>query len=216
MANTNDDEDEERLTRQRDDLERQAGVHDETARTRESVVSGYRYIDRPMEAYESAVRELDDDIRWRLREIYFSISDRNTLRSLIDIDRKLHVIWLNRKDGDIRDAEKEVAKAKATMGREPWGIAALVGGACVALGYFGAGLSGSIGGAIVGFFLGQGTLANARSAARGGLEDAENGLEMMKKIRDEAIAVRENFSSDEWLSGERDKAFDHAHPPKGP
>ena len=56
--------------------------------------------------------------------------------------------------------------------------------------------------------MGQGTVANAKSAARKELEQAKEILKDLEKGRDKALAEHEYFTSGEEHTGERDADFD--------
>lgn len=177
-----------RLAEELDDLERQAAIHEQSERDRESSWWAMG--------------------RHKIRDAYFSVADLELRRRLISTERKLHEAWLRSCDDDIRKAERNVAKARAASDRPPWEMAALIAGVCVAVGYVGAGLPGTIGGAVVGFFLGQGTIANAKSKARQHLDSAEDLLKEAKADNEELAKRPEYFTVGEELTGERDGSFD--------
>lgn len=197
-----------RLGEELDALERQAGIHDQAERAREAPVFWFNPFDL---THQQRAEEQDTHatrIRRKIRDAYFSIADLDLRKRLISTDRKLHEVWLRSCDDDIGEAAQSVAKARAAADRQPWEMAALIAGVCVAVGYVGAGLPGAIGGAVVGFFLGQGTIANAKSKARQHLESAEDLLKEAKADNEELAKRPEYFTVGEELTGERDGSFD--------
>jgi hypothetical protein len=67
---------------------------------------------------------------------------------------------------------------------------------------------GAIAGAVVGIFLGQGVVANARSEANSELAQATNNFEQAKRMGAEESLKPEFFSYREEISGTRDNNFD--------
>ncbi len=197
-----------RLGEELDTLERQAGIHDQAERAREAPVFWFNPFDLTPQQRAEEQDAHEARIRRKIRDAYFSIADPDLRKRLISTDRKLHEVWLRSCDDDIAEAAHKVAKATAAADRLPWPMAAIIGGACVAVGYAGAGLSGAIGGAVVGFFLGQGTIANAKSDARRAFQEAEDSLKRAKADKEEADKRPEYFTIGEQLTGERDAEFD--------
>jgi len=194
------------LVDRRDELERKAGVHQLAKDARDSPFS-HLLRDLPARERNQAERSGAEHTRRRIRDIYFSIIDSDLRCKLIAVDRKLYLNWLQRKEY-FREAEGKVSEAKLEKDREPWKMVVLIGGGAVAIGYFVAGPIGSIGGAVVGFFLGLGVFPLAKFAARNAVQYAERGLNEIEESWEEAPSMPPNFAVDEELSGERNGSFD--------
>jgi hypothetical protein len=201
-------EQEKAVAAERDDLERQAGVHEQAGSARNDPFFYLFYHDQPIQERTEAERSKAKRARREIRDIYFSINDVSLRCKMIAMDRKLHLNWLQRKESYVREAEGKLAEAERDKDRQPWEMAALIGGGAVAVGYFVAGLVGSIGGAVVGFFLGQGMIARAKSEAQNAVQDAERWLKEIRESWEEARAEPEYFTVGEEVSGERDGTFD--------
>jgi hypothetical protein len=111
---------------------------------------------------------------------------------------------------ELLTAQREVAAAKAKAQRGPWGLAAGVAGVCTALDYYFFDLAGAIGGAVVGFFMGQGTIHNAKASANAEIASAEAGLQSVQEDQAEEALRPEIFSAREELKGEEDERFSRA------
>jgi len=164
-----------KLAEELNTLEHRTGIYEEAERAREG-----RLFPDVNETPDEYFNEEYDYTRRRTRKTYFSVADSDLRKQLISCERKIHAISLRRWDGDIQTAEREAHQAAVALGRLPWGLAAVVGGGCVALGYYMAGLSGSIGGAVVGIFMGFGTIANTKSERQRTLSAAQESLTQLK------------------------------------
>ena len=189
-----------------DALEHQAGIREKALRAREGRFFISNLNETPDEYFDSEYGE----IRHLTRRAYFDVPDLDLRRKLIGAERRLHDVWLRSWDEDVRTAGQDEYAARAAADRLPCGMAAVIGGGCVAFGYFVAGLSGAIGGAVVGLFTGTGTIANARADARRNLEAARETLASVEATKLKAKERRETFSVDEQISGELDAKFDRA------
>lgn len=194
-----------RIGEELDALEQQAGIREKAERAREG-----RFMPDLNETPDQYFDAEYDEVRRRTRRTYFDVADLDLRRNLIATERRLHEAWLRSWDEDIQKAEQEVRAARAAVDRLPWGMAAGVGGGCVALAYYFGGLSGAIGGAVVGLFMGGGTIANARADARRNLEAAQESLTLVKADKKTAQQRPEKFSVGEQISGERDPEFEYA------
>ena len=68
---------------------------------------------------------------------------------------------------------------------------------------------GAIAGAVGGFFLGQGAIAESRNEANEELAQASAELEQVQKDKTEQSLMPEFFGNAEEFSGERDERIDH-------
>lgn len=142
------------------------------------------------------------------RNAYFSIQDVETRKKLIKILRRIEKIHNLSFEDDIAEAKNEANAAKARVAKQPWIMAAFSAGGIVALGYSLFKMQGAIGGAIVGFFVGQGIISESQRAAITQSENAAMALQDAKNSLDEHNLWPECFNLNEELTGERDKELD--------
>lgn len=149
-----------------------------------------------------------DHLRGKIRDAYFSVKDIELRKNLIAAQRIIESRLSQSLEAEFIAANREVSSATPKVQSQPWGQAALFGIGAVALGYWGYGIVGAIGGAIAGFFLGQGVIAEARNEATAKLAQASYQLEQRQKEKFEHSLMPEFFSHREEISGERDTGFD--------
>lgn len=199
----------DRLQSEIDALEIKSGLSEAMKRAREG-----RFI--PLGALGENVTPAEyfadehDHLRSRTRDAYFSVADIEIRKKLIGADRRLESLTRRSLEEDVIAANRIVSAAAVTEKNQPWGKAALLGGALVAIGYWTFGTVGAIGGALVGFFLGQGLIAGARNNATAELAQASRQLEQARRCNAEHSLMPEFFTSSEEFSGERDKRADEA------
>jgi hypothetical protein len=164
--------------RKRDDLERQAGIEN----TNELRTKGRTQ---------------------KIRDLYFSISDPMIRRALMILERKEHDVMVKFWTRGVEEAEAIVEKAQARtdIPFDMWLTAAICGFMVVAAGQFAAGLTGAIGGAVAGYFIGQGVVATYKGWARRALETARRDLDDERVDAAESTAAIPLFSDDEEISG---------------
>lgn len=150
-----------------------------------------------------------DHLRDKTRDAYFSVKDIALRKKLIATTRKWEHCQKRSIEEDIAAANRAVSIARAKAQRQPWSMAALLGVASVAVGYWLFGLVGAIGGALAGFFLGQGVIASSRNHANEELADRTSHLEDVQKDKAEHLLMPEFFSDREETSGERDERLDN-------
>jgi hypothetical protein len=148
-----------------------------------------------------------DGARRRVREVYFAVADVEKRKQLIKLERELNKKVDHQQEDDLRHAHSEVLKAKAATTQQPWGLAALIAVGCVGLGYYAYQLVGAIAGAVGGFFLAQGTIANKKSETAAVLEQAESDLADLKKAQHIGNLSPELFNHIEAITGKEDKEF---------
>ena len=198
----------ERLRNKVDELETQAGLTEVMKRAREG-----RFI--PLGALGEKVTPAEyfadehDHLRGRTRDAYFSVPDIELRKKLIATVRRFESFARRSLEEDVIAANRAVAAAAITAQRQPWGKAALLGVALVAVGYWAFGTVGAIAGAVAGFFLGQGVIAAARNNANAELAQASGELERSQKDTAEDSLMPEFFTSGEEFSGDRDKHADY-------
>jgi hypothetical protein len=164
--------------RKRDDLERQAGIEN----TNELRAKGRTQ---------------------KIRDLYFSVSDPVIRRALMILERKEHDVMVEFRNRGVEEAEVIVEKAQARIDIpfHVWLTAAICGFMIVAAGQVVAGLTGAIGGAVAGYFIGQGIVAKCRGWARRALETARRDLDDERVDAAKSTAASPMFSSDEEISG---------------
>lgn len=149
-----------------------------------------------------------DHLREKTRKAYFSVEDIELRKKLIKTNREIWGRVARSDDEDIGVANREVSIATAKAQKQPWEKAALVAVAVVAVGYWIFGIVGAIGGAVGGFFLGQGVVSNYRINANAELQQATDVLEQAKKEKADGELMPEFFSYSEEASGERQADLD--------
>jgi hypothetical protein len=188
-------------------LEEKAGLTDAMERAREG-----RFI--PLGALGEKVSPAEyfadehDHRRAKTRDAYFTVRDIEVRKELIAATRKLEQSIRESFDEDVIAANREAAAAAAKAQNQPWGKAALLGMSLVAVGYWAFGIAGAIGGAVGGFFLGQGLIAQTRNAASAELAQASHDFEQAQKATTEHSLMPEFLSPAEEWSGERDTLID--------
>ena len=148
-----------------------------------------------------------DQRRLATREVYFSVDEEGHRRQLISLSRRIDSGHRQSTNDQIDTAQCEISMANASIGRRPWGKAALLGLALVAFGYWASELAGAIAGGVAAVFLTLGLIANARNNARLKLAQATRRLDQAKKTQADYLLFPEVFSAAEEASGRRDTDF---------
>lgn len=189
-------------------LEDQAGITQAMERAREG-----RFIPVGAMGEEASPEEYfadeHDHFREKARDAYFSVEDLALRKRLIAIQRKIERQVRRSFEADVVAANRAVNAAKAKASQQPWTTAALFAVGAVGVGYWLFNVVGAIAGAVGGFFLGQGLIAEARNRANGELEQAMLELEQAKKSQAENALWPECFSAMEEVTGEREEQLDH-------
>lgn len=139
----------------------------------------------------------------KIRDLYFSVTDPVIRRSLMILERKEHDVMVQFWNRGVEEAEAIVEKAQARtdIPFHVWLTAAICGFMVVAAGQVAAGLTGAIGGAVAGYFIGQGIVATYKGWARRALETARRDLDDERVDAAKSTAGSPMFSSDEEISG---------------
>jgi hypothetical protein len=177
--------------RKRDDLERQAGIEN--------------------------TKELRDKGRTqRIRDRYFSVTDPVIRRALMIIERKEHAVMVEFWNRGVEEAEAIVEKAQSRtdIPFSVWLTAAICGFIVVAAGQLAAGITGAIGGAVAGYFIGQGIVATYKGWARRALETARRDLDEERVDAAQNTAASPMFSKEEEISGVPDNGSIAAQGPR--
>lgn len=149
-----------------------------------------------------------DAIRGKIRKLIFSVPDMDMRKRLIAKHSEIEdaVSAAAEKDIFVKQREIDVTRGKSASGG--WVAGAIIGGLCVFVGYRLFRLAGAIGGAIVGFFIGQYRVLKARSSAKEVIQILEAELaELQKSLATDRVQPR-FFSNSERFNGEENKTFD--------
>ncbi len=145
--------------------------------------------------------------RMSLRRLFFGVSDVNVRKRLIGLTREIEELTMLLIEDERTTALKmlQAAERKAVMGS--WGIAALIAGVSVAIGHLLIALSGAIGGAVVGYFLGRGYIEASKVKAASDVQWAKARLDEIERHSEGLPHKPELFSKSEAETGEEDKGF---------
>ena len=147
------------IQREREELERQAGIDTKTYREGER---SYRY-------------------RSRIRTLYFDIAHEDIRRQLIILERKESATYRQFWELVIKDGERAFAEATDSEGNPSlWVKVAILAALLVAAGNSAMGLPGAIGGAVAGLFVGQGIISYVKVASRHRMEEIRWDLDEIR------------------------------------
>lgn len=144
--------------------------------------------------------------RGRIRNAYFGVGDVGQRQRLIRARLQLEQAEERMGAERFRSREKDVRAAKSKS--LPWITAGLVGASCVIVGYEVKETAGAIAGALLGFFVGQGTIHNAKESKAQAIADAEEELKTEANEQRTKGKYPPSFTAQEQNTGERDKDFD--------
>jgi hypothetical protein len=187
------------------ELERQAEIVKAMDRAREGRFMPLYGEDVSSEEYFA---DEHDHFRECARDTYFSVSDLELRKRLIATQRKIEAQILRCFEADVLKATQTLNAVKGRAGNEPWGIAAAISAGMVAIGFTLFGLPGAIGGAVAGFFVGQGTVAKAKREVATEISLAVESLDLQKRSLAEQMLRPESFSISEEVMGERQPELD--------
>ena len=140
----------------------------------------------------------------KFREVIFAVPDLSLRKRLINAYRASGKAWPAFMQTKLEEAQKELAKAQRRAESLPWLRAGLLAAFCVGIGATFFELYGAIAGALVGFFAGQGVIANARTERPEAVRLAQ--LEVESRRESASIGPgRPLFSDTEEETGEPDK-----------
>ncbi len=150
-----------------------------------------------------------DSFREQIRRAYFSINDIQVRIGLIRARRILdeHDNFARQKEATkLKLAEK---KAASNLSQQPWTAAAILAALWLGVGYWIFDLAGAVGGAVVGYFLGNGLVASARAKAEAILRETKSDLLEAENDRIMERLRPEFFTENEELTGDRNCENDH-------
>lgn len=188
-------------------LEKEAGIAQPMERAREGRFIPLGALGEDASPDEYFADEFDH-FREGARNAYFSVEDANLRKRLIALRQKIDTHVAKSFDADLEAVQQVVSAARRKTTNQPWELAAFWAVGAVAVGYWTFNLVGAIGGAVAGFFIGQGVVANAKRAAQTELEQAENELKQLQKDKQVHALRPECFSFDEEITGKRDEQLD--------
>ncbi len=187
-------------------LEARAGITKDMERAREGNFMPLG-IDGEKVSSDEDLADEHDGLRRRTRQAYFGVADIELRKELIKTDREINKKFDEHSEDDFREANGAVAKAKAASSQQPWGLAAIIAIAAVAIGYKVYDIVGAIAGAVGGFFLAMGTVKNNQTETAAAFEQAEKELAELKKSQYVNSLSPEMFNHMEQLTGEEDREF---------
>lgn len=182
-------EDLDKVCKEREELEGQAGVN--TTAIRRGYEEGQGgYWEKYEHRHPGWERNIPENHRRHdlsaLRAQYLAITDVELRRKLMDLEDQEHWVYVRFWDACIADAKQILDQHRYALDHPPWGRAAIYGAACVTAGYAIAGLPGAIGGAVAGLFVGQGTVSRAQAYAKEQIAIYEKERDRYQSARDKA------------------------------
>lgn len=141
----------------------------------------------------------------KLRDAYYSVTDVELRNKLISTTGRLDQLYLMKCEQDVSLAKEGLSKAEAKAGQHPWPLLAAAYIGPVVVGQWGLGLFGAIGGAVLGYFLGQWVFDMTKKENAREIDEAKHQLASAQR-RNEASKVDPYlFSAAEQQGGEREK-----------
>jgi hypothetical protein len=158
----------------------------------------------PLEYFDTT----EDYARRKVRSLYFDVGEASLRKELIAKRRECDLAYTALVGRQLAQTQNGLAKAQQRMHSLPWLGAGCVAAACVAIGAQFFHLYGAIGGALLGFFVGQGMLASARTERAEAVRLAETDLdEELDTVREDELRP-DWFNASEERTGEPDDLFD--------
>jgi hypothetical protein len=139
----------------------------------------------------------------RLRDIYFSVHDREIRKALIAKNREEGCVALSFWHQEVNDAAAKVEDTRLAHAHW-WAVASIVGIAFIALGFCFFNLIGALCGLLVGLFTGLRMEQVARRAREQDIREAKRELKDAEQIWNEVRNEPQAFSQREASTGEPD------------
>jgi hypothetical protein len=184
-------------------LEDRAGIAEKVA----DVQLGPKFPDldaTPREYFDTT----EDYARRKIRNLYFGVGDASLRKELIAKYRECDLAYTALVGRQVGQAQNGLAKARQRVHSLPWLKAGCVAAACVAIGAQFFQMYGAISGALLGFFVGQGMVASARTERAERVRLAEAELDEELETAREDNLCPDWFNGSEERTGERDELFD--------
>jgi hypothetical protein len=138
-----------------------------------------------------------------IRDLYFGVSDTALTCELIQKWCAYEQAIIDDLENDVSEAARRVERLKEDGGSKWWVHAAVWGVILVALGAGLFGVYGAIGGALGGYFLGKGVVADGQRRHREELRDARQNLRLQRRdLREYRSDGRNWFTGSEAESGQ--------------
>ena len=112
----------------------------------------------------------------KLKEAYFSVSDRTIRHRLIHTTGRLDELYLEKCDLDVGMAKEELSKATDKAQKSPWHLSVTSSVGAFVIGQWIFGLPGAAAGAVGGYFLGQWLLSSLKKENLREIERAQHRL----------------------------------------
>ena len=136
---------------------------------------------------------------------YIGANRKQIISKYNDVEKAAQAIDRER----VEEAEREFRKARVGAQKLPWTMAGINAAIWVGIGYWVFNIPGAIGGALLGFFFGQGAIDRARKMNAEAVRVAEADLQEVKKDVAEDASRPMTFSVNEQVFGEREKEEDY-------
>jgi hypothetical protein len=165
-------------------------------------------------------KDVEYHARRKVRKLYFAVEDIGLRKVLIAKRRECDTAAEAHWQEIITQERKTLAAATRKADSLPWLQAGSYGVLFVALGSYFFHIYGAIGGALLGFFLGQGMIAQARTFNATAMREAQEQLDQSLETERQRRATPDWFNAGEARTGEMDEDFDrlsvydHDHPQK--
>jgi hypothetical protein len=153
-------------------------------------------------------KEVEYSARRGMRKLYFAVGDLALRKELIAKLRECGRALKATRQTDINTARQKLATAQRRARSLPWIGAGTLAVLCVAAGAYFFQVYGAIGGALMGFFLGQGNIASHRNSTAEEVRTSQEELDELLKTERENEATPEWFNASEERTGARDEDFD--------
>ena len=150
-----------------------------------------------------------DHFRGRARDAYFSVQNLALRKELIAAQLAVDAHVMRSFDEDIAVALRAAPAANAKALNPPWTKAARYAVSAVAFGEWVFGHTGTLAGAMGGFFLRQGVTTQANTITSSGATQANQKLDTANKEKAQYKLWPECFSREEEFTGEGDSELDH-------
>lgn len=187
------------------ELEERAGISEEIEDTNLGPL--FPNLDGSSQEYWD---DSEEYARRKLRQLYFEeVSDVELRKAMIAKRRECDSAYEAFLKSNLHRMKVELAKAQHRSQRLPWFLAGLAAAFCVAIGASFFQLYGAIGGALVGFFVGQGMIAKQRTEREATVRYAQSQVDEAVKLVKEDQLSPDWFNRYEASTGERDEEFDH-------
>jgi hypothetical protein len=159
-------------------------------------------------SHEEYFKEVEYHARRKIRQLYFGLLDVAVRKELIAKRRQCDSVEAAYWQREVATARQNLEDKERRVHSLPWGWAGSLAVLCVAIGAYFFQIYGAIGGALMGFFLAQGFLAQQRNTGAVSVRAAQEELDEALKTERENEATLAYFNAGEERTGEMDEEFD--------